>query len=129
MLRVLFITGYDVPCNIVSRYFSDLPNFYLYLIPHILEFSLFSLNLEIFTFYAYCFTLYEVSLYCSNLLLKHFFFSFLFLHLACFYDSGQKIHLGLLLLYFKIVSRLPVVYFISNYSFLPFFFYIMATFS
>ena len=105
----------------VSRYFSDLLNFYLYLIFHILEFSFFFLDLEIFTFCVYCFTPYEVSLYCSNLLLKHFFFLFFFLHLVCFYDSGQKIHLGLLMLHFKIVSRLPVVYFILNYSFLLFF--------
>ena len=84
ILKVLFITGYDVPCNMVSRYFSDLLNFYLYLIFHILEFSFFFLDLEIFTFYVYCFTPYEVSLYCSNLLLKHFFFSFLFFAFGLF---------------------------------------------
>lgn len=45
-----------------------------------------------------------------------------FLHLDCFYDSWQKIHLGLLMVYFKIVSRLSVVYFIFNQSFLLFFY-------
>lgn len=94
ILKVLFITGYDVPCNIVSRYFSDLLNFYLYLISHILEFSFFFLDLEISTFYVYCFTLYEVSLYCSNLLLKHFFFFSFFCIWFVFMIQDKKFILG-----------------------------------